>query len=1436
MTTINYIDHLKGIIDRVATGKEADSSELHSALLSGQIALAQGPGSVAAGGNITQSIIITGDFVYEGADPEAVRQLLRQELAKIAEDAHQQSLLDYFRALRHHCTNLPYLTLATMPGSFHKTLGEVYVPSRARCVNAEHSEGAEFTIDELLRFDPNNADRIHVLLLGKGGMGKSAAMRRVALRAWDDPPAVSLDRPHLPMVLRLQSLAAAEGATLDIRLLNALHQACELILKFHPPDDYFSRWSQIMNAPWLLLLDGLDEVPLTQRLSLLNWLNDLITTIKAERHRVVISSRQITDLGSLTQGQFAIFELQSFLPAQKQEFASRWFGEQAEAFTREIESLEDGEMPGTPLLLTIAASVYSHDHSLPDKSAKLYERYIDIWLSEAEERGLKAELGMELMEIMLPMLEDLALSMTENPEATSKQALIPPVAKLIRQALGGSDLLANARAKNFLEVMGRRSGVFNLRDEIAEWGHPNFREYLAARALERQRDGAWNNFAFLIAGKLFSDRWAEVLGKLAQITGAPVELIKQFCVESVQGENEESVSLIREYWQMSSARDDAEARSAVVEMVLSSFRFTHSFRRDDSKEFLVELGPQILDQLLATLSSPDAMLRRIVADILGRIGDLRAIDPLIRLLGDEDRSVSSAAHEAIGRIGEPAIGPLLVIIGDMSKPVDERVRCLWALNYVGIRNHEISQILESCLKEGLAGEPKILRASLLTSASLRDAQQTSYAQAALLSDDDESVQGAAKLLTQMPTESALSELSATFHRWSAPQEGVPDIFLLSQILTAIGRINTSESKEAVSQIVRENFDLIMTLMPGTAVWSPDETGVPEAHSLLLEDLTKRLSRDTSDNVIWYSLSRLGKLWQPDHLATLADTSDHLLARGIDLGQLMADSIVQGEQSKTQHPLYDTSMQICGLKLLAKCRTPKFAVSISNLLDLNNRLLDTTISDLLWLAGDVAAEGALLEKMEQPLSGADPAWACQHPLIRALGTCGTAKGAETILRHLYHAPELEANTAREAVVPLVLRGFVLPEQLAELALDTQASVVGQIVSVETLGYLRIKSCSEPLRALISQTKDERLLIKAAWAIYKVQDTSAITDLEALLLETESTNVASSVAYSLHRLEARQSLPALRKALEKFGPAGNTHLLTTLAWFQDPFVIPALKEVTREMRNQYAPPFAAIESVGRFLPEDWAREILLKQLETWYGASFDNGAQLYSVRALARSEPNLLLERVITLYDADHFYKSACQEVIGWLPELSSKDSVNQELLLEVLERLICDRSLTIREQAGEILGSLPLVLCRQLYTKLRHSADEWAQGCGVFSLGYFDDHESEISSSRFAERSTVRYFADVALQTYRRRQALKSLITQYQSSDGIARLAAYLSIGERGDEGTISALYDAIPENEMARIFMRQLGEKIDQRLSNDRRKQEEEEKERLRSRGSIRFD
>jgi HEAT repeat protein len=75
-----------------------------------------------------------------------------------------------------------------------------------------------------------------------------------------------------------------------------------------------------------------------------------------------------------------------------------------------------------------------------------------------------------------------------------------------------------------------------------------------------------------------------------------------------------------------------------------------------------------VDGAIRLLRSEDVQLRQFVAYLLGRVGDKRAIEPLIDALQDENAGVRGAAANALGAIGDDAAIPYLKPLLNHSSP------------------------------------------------------------------------------------------------------------------------------------------------------------------------------------------------------------------------------------------------------------------------------------------------------------------------------------------------------------------------------------------------------------------------------------------------------------------------------------------------------------------------------------------------------------------------------------------------------------------------------------------------------------------------------------------------------------------------------------------------------------------------------------------------
>jgi HEAT repeat protein len=86
-------------------------------------------------------------------------------------------------------------------------------------------------------------------------------------------------------------------------------------------------------------------------------------------------------------------------------------------------------------------------------------------------------------------------------------------------------------------------------------------------------------------------------------------------------------------------------------------------------EALGKIGdPKAVDPLINALKDEDEYVRKNAAGALGKIGDPKAVDPLINALKDDDIGVRWRVVEALGKLGDPkAVDPLTNALKDENK-------------------------------------------------------------------------------------------------------------------------------------------------------------------------------------------------------------------------------------------------------------------------------------------------------------------------------------------------------------------------------------------------------------------------------------------------------------------------------------------------------------------------------------------------------------------------------------------------------------------------------------------------------------------------------------------------------------------------------------------------------------------------------------------------
>ncbi|WP_292389478.1 HEAT repeat domain-containing protein [Methanosarcina sp. UBA5] len=142
----------------------------------------------------------------------------------------------------------------------------------------------------------------------------------------------------------------------------------------------------------------------------------------------------------------------------------------------------------------------------------------------------------------------------------------------------------------------------------------------------------------------------------------------------------------------SAASDDQD-----IEILIENFNAQDVNVKADSVKALVEAGEPAVKPLIQALSSKDPEIRENAAITLGKIKDERAIDPLIKLLTDEEWEVESAATNALVEIGKPAVEPLIKILQDENEDSFLQVKAIAVL--AGIKDERAIQPMIQALKE-----------------------------------------------------------------------------------------------------------------------------------------------------------------------------------------------------------------------------------------------------------------------------------------------------------------------------------------------------------------------------------------------------------------------------------------------------------------------------------------------------------------------------------------------------------------------------------------------------------------------------------------------------------------------------------------------------------------------------------------------------------------
>lgn len=1341
-------------------------------------------------------------------------------------DATKVSLDQYLAAVKVLAETDPYISL--------QGLAEVpHIPLLLRAQNPVDDEQKKPVILASVinekRNDPN------LMFVAAGGAGKSTLLREIGSHVWHSPELLGLQKRYLPMLIRLSALAATNHAVIENSLRDAIYKGGELSLLGELPDGFFSSWPNEAGASWFLLFDGLDEVSNDQRLAVILKLSTMLETLTAQGHRVALTSRP-GDFTQQLEPKFAAYDLLGFTPKQQREFAQSCFGSDGEKFLNEIEGLEAEDLGGNPLLFRTAAIVFDRDRQLVKNKASLYERFVQVWLDQAATLGLRDDLE-DLYELVPGILDQLALQMTEQPDDRSSVVLSHKLASYLKDTFGTPVPQAVVQAKKLVAVLGRRSGVFIEIGNSCDWAHSNFREYLAGRALDIRLLESKADYATVLGHRPFDIHWSEVIKTLVQIHHESTKLINWIASEALTKADVQSGLLVHYYWTHARVQDDPESWKSVVDVLLVGLVDNQAGLSGPQKikDALVEMDERAVPALLAALQRLNGLQSELlpelegkrppsiheplgeklwqgrrqrsgIIEVFGRIKDPRTFDAIISLLqrdpNDSFRSeLRERVHQALMCIGHGVVGPLLLIAKDPNNSTEQRRQALVALKRVGRRNENVSEILDKCLTEGLSRNRELLKTALFAAAGLRDRKQTVRVVEALELDSQEVVTRAAEFFSSIPEPAAVNELLGALQRWDGMEpHPMGSDFGVKALLSAFCSTGVPSAQGIVREVISSSVRGRGKLEPREALREGEKLSINDFPTLILAQLLCELRRPVPTLRPSDLLDALNTFWLPTDLKELVRLTQRIenVVGTAGVGELVSRYLAAGEP-EAERSYADESVV---LQTLAKCQVRQFAKQAGRLLEHAEWDFLRELSDVLWISGDVQAEEALLNKLHRIRSaegGNESPGSELYHVIRALGTCGTKRGANEVVETISWNPRIDPAFSFDVLRILLRRGLVDTNRLMALAKNSETHEFARNFFVEGLGFFDAPAFGKFFERMVLDD-NEQVRINAAQFLGWSSEPNVGALLIHLLETTDSVSIAEASAASLIRLQSSVAVSEIMKAIERFGRTKAVGLIRALARLKDPSVVKYLKGTTR--RNEWTPWERGdlLEAVGEFYDESWAKTIFDEWLENTR-VGYDTGQQRWAFEVLAKCDPNKLLIEATRLYDENGLENSAHARLVALLRRLIRCRSYNPTLLLPFLKRLLCDEDLGIRESVGEDLIYLDSENRLMLYEELKAMGDEWGQACGVYSLGFWDSDESEIARMRYSPVHMLRYFADRALTLRRKRPALHELSNSFLKSDSAARVSFYLALVEHGSEQFLYYIDEQCEDGSLVLLFL-----------------------------------
>jgi predicted NACHT family NTPase len=378
---------------------------------------------------------------------------------------------------------------------------------------------------DLLRRAEKNPQFRCMALLAWGGYGKTTLMRHVAYMYGKNKQGRGIDR-KLPVLIILgkhRELLSSENppdlATfIEKHHIPSLPGGADLVVP--------QGWAKdaLKQGRVVVMLDGLDEIPLRLRSNLVDWINQQVN-----RHvkSIFILTSRPKAYGEASSLEFPMtYWVQEFDDGQRRDFIERWYlcqevfahGGQEDKAVRKVaqEAADDlygqiqrrselRDMAKNPLLLTMMTTFHRRNNGadLPKRQVELYQDICQLQLKDRPgARKLEsALLNCNAQEILQPLALEM---MVNHGRLIKKEALL----KVLRKTL--AERSETIEAEDFLGQVTEVGELLIQQEDEYEFSHLSFQEYLAAVEIVRSNQETLLHQYFNLSGDS-GDSWSRLM-------------------------------------------------------------------------------------------------------------------------------------------------------------------------------------------------------------------------------------------------------------------------------------------------------------------------------------------------------------------------------------------------------------------------------------------------------------------------------------------------------------------------------------------------------------------------------------------------------------------------------------------------------------------------------------------------------------------------------------------------------------------------------------------------------------------------------------------------------------------------------------------------------------------------------------------------------------